>query len=313
MGAERSAWLLGGGLVVLGLALVAACAEGGEEDLPFGPAADDAGPDVTGAKLPPKKVDDDDDDVVPGDDDDDTGPDGGPKPDGGADAGPTNPTGVSAACAAAIAKASWDFETADTSWTHRPSDGAENQASWPFDPWSRGTASTISCPSGICWAGERTQNYAQCSRGELLSPSIDLSACAAATVTLTFAHAYRFWTGRVGSNDWFDGGIVELSGNGGTAWSAPSATFPGVLKILKGQGGANCVSAPWHTDGKPGFTGSQLTAVDFSIVVPSALITTRTRIRFSTAAGVSTPNVGHHRENTAPGWRIDNVRFTAAP
>jgi len=296
------------GLIVVGLA-VASCAKGADEEPLLLAAPNDGGTTDGSAKLPPKSGDDDD--ATSGDDDDDDAADGGkPKSDGGSpDAGNPNPPGVSAACTAAIAKATWDFESGDQGWTHRPSDGAEGQASWPFDPWSRGTATSIACPSGLCFGGERTQNYAQCSRGELLSPTIDLSACAGAKVTLTFSHAYAFWTANVSGTKWFDGGIVELSNNGGTSWAVPAATYPGTLKVLKSQGGASCVSAAWHTDNKHGFTDTQLTPADFTLTVPAAQVTNKTRIRFSTAAGVSTADNDHHRENTEAGWRIDNVRF----
>lgn len=306
---HRPAVVVVGAVFALVIA-AASCAQGNSEDAPlFGAAPPDSGTDAPSAKLPPKTSGDDDDD------DDDPDASTTPKGDGGTgtpDSGPGTPT-VSAACTAAIAKATWDFENGDQGWTHKPSDGAEQQATWPFDPWSRGVATTIPCPTGACWAGERTQNYAQCSRGELISPILDLSACAAAKVTLVFSHAFAFWTGTVGATAFFDGGIIELSNNGGTSWAVPAATYPGKVKILKGQGGADCVSAAYHADGKSGFTGTQATVAEFSIVVPAAQLTNKTRIRFSTAAGVSTADVGHHRENTEPGWRVDNVRFTAAP
>lgn len=316
MGPQRSVILVCGALVGLGLA--AACAKGDAEDLPFGVRPADGGTeDAKGVKLPGGDDDDDDDSTPPpGDDDDDSvgkPTDGGaPKGDAGSDGGTTTPPGgVSAACQAVIANAKWDFESGDQGWTHKVSDGADQQASWPFDPWSRGTATKIACPAGSCFAGERTQNYAQCSRGELLSPSVDLSACVGANVTLTFAHAYAFWAGTFSGATYFDGGIVELSNNSGATWSVPAATYPGTLKILKDRGSAQCVSATYHADAKQGFTGSQPAAAEFSITVPAAMITAKTRIRFSTAAGVSTNAVGHYRENTESGWRIDNVRFTA--
>lgn len=310
MGTRRS---LGFACTAGALALVLfACAEGANDEPLEGAeaGADAAGPD-TSLSVPNKKKDG-------GAGTDPNNPDPDPNPDsdggggdGGVDSGGSS-GGVSAACMTAIAKASWDFEASDQGWTHLPSDGADQQASWPFDPWSRGTSAILACPSGNCWAGERTQNYAQCSRGELLSPTVDLSACATAKVTLVFKHAYRFWTGSYNGQTWFDGGIVEVSGNGGSSWSVPAGTYPGTLKILKSRS-VSCVSAPFHADAKQGFTGAQATPVEFSVTIPAAQLTTKTRLRFSTGAGVSTDDTGYHRENTEPGWRIDDVHFVATP
>jgi hypothetical protein len=295
----RALWALpcGGILVVLG------CAQGTDSDFPIL----DGGASEGGANKSQT--------VPRGDGGSNTSQDVDPNPTGD----PTNPDGGSSApgvnpdCAAAIAKATWDFEGSDQGWTHAPSDNADSQADWPFDAWSRGSSSTLACPAGECWGADLTQNYAQCSRGELISPAVDLSACATEKVSLVFSHAYAFWTGSYSGGTWFDGGIVELSNNGGSSWSVPPGTYPGTLKILTNRGsGVECVSNPFHTDGKQGFTGEQTSPAVFTVAVPASQLTKTTRIRFSTGAGVSTADVGEHRENTAAGWRIDNVHFTAA-
>jgi hypothetical protein len=63
-------------------------------------------------------------------------------------------------------------------------------SSWPFDPWRHGAPTkALGCKSGSCWATELTTNYAQCQRAFVESPAIDLSACAAEDISLTFEHA----------------------------------------------------------------------------------------------------------------------------
>lgn len=280
----------------LAAVIVAACAEGSDAD-PDGPGLDDADAATLEASSSNPRSD--------------SGTDPEPEEDAGAkDSGPK----VSAACTAALDEAKWDFEGSDQGWTHVVSDNAENQASWPFDPWTRGTASTIPCPDGQCWGAERNQNYPQCGRGELISPKIDLSACKGETIVLAFTHAYAFWTGTFNSQTWFDGGILEISKDDGATWEIPSGTYPGTVKILGDRSGYKCVLPnAFHVHGKSGFTGVQQTAATFEIELPAAWLTDKMRIRFSQASGVSstTTDANQSRSGTAAGWRVDDVRFAA--
>lgn len=285
----------------MGLVAVA-CAVGAAEDPEEGDPVPDAGT-VEAGKLPGKSAGDDDDAG--------RAKDGGPTKDAGVDG--ATPNG-NAACLAALAAASFDF-SADQGWTHRVSDNAAGEASWPFDPWTRGTSTTIPCPDGSCWGAELTENYAQCQRGELLSPKIDLKACAGQNIALTFKHAYAFWTGSYGSQTWFDGGIVEISNDNGVTWSVPSATYPGTVKINPNRGGSySCVlEDDFHVHGKSGFVGSQTTASTVEIVLPASAINDKLRVRFAQASGVSssTSTASSSRSATAAGWRIDDVKFIA--
>jgi hypothetical protein len=240
---------------------------------------------------------------------DDPEPD--PETDGGdADSGPQ----VSPACTSALAAATWNFDSGDQGWTHVISDGAGSGPTWPYDPWSRGTASTIPCPAGSCWAAERTTNYAQCQRGELVSPRVDLTACAGETVTLVFTHAYAFWTGTYGSQSWSDGGIVEISSDNGSSWQLATATFPGTVRINPNRGSSYKCHAEnsFHAHNKAGFTGQKTTPSAFEITIPANYLTANLRVRFSQASGVSsdTTNANTSRGSTAAGWRIDDVHFT---
>jgi hypothetical protein len=239
-----------------------------------------------------------------------------PQPEPEEDAGKMQDSGpnVSAACLAALDNATFDFE-ADQDWTHKISDGAQGGPTWPYDPWTRGTATTIACPQAACWAAERTQNYAQCQRGELVSPRIDLSACAGEKISLIFTHAYAFWTGSYGGQTWFDGGIVELSKDDGASWQQPAASYPGTVKINPNQGSSfQChLANDFHVHNKSGFTGTQTTPSTFEIAIPDNYLTGYVRVRFSQASGVSsqTTIANESRSSTAAGWRIDNVHFAA--
>ena len=277
-----------GGSVLVGL-IVVACAEGTSEDPIETPGGADAA--QLEASLPGKDA------ALP------------PPPEKDAGAVESGPT-VSAACTAALAKASFDFE-ADQGWTHVASDNALSaNASWPYDGWTRGNSTTLACPDTLCWGSERTQNYSQCGRGELISPKIDLSACTGETVTLRFTHAYAFWTGSFGGTAYFDGGIVEISKDDGVTWAVPNGTYPGTVKILATRNGFDCVLPNnFHVHNKMGFTGTQTTPVTVDLEVPAASITDKMRIRFSQASGVSTEINGNARSGTAAGWRVDDVKL----
>jgi hypothetical protein len=214
-------------------------------------------------------------------------------------------------CAEALAKITYDFESGAAGWTHATSDGATG--SWPFDPWATGTASVgTACKAGKCFGTELTQNYAQCQRASLSSPAIDLSKCGGKTVALVFQHAYSFWTGSYGGSVWFDGGVVEVSGDG-TTWAVPQGTYPGTVKINPDRTASYACVLPngFGVHNKQGFVGAQSSTTKAELTLPSSAITATTRIRFSFASGVSsqTTNADSSRGSTAPGWRIDDVGF----
>lgn len=294
-----------GRLVSLAVALAAAvavpafaqgCATGGATD-PGPDDEEDAGVRVDAGRLPdPVKTD------------------GGPlvpKPvdrDGGADGGGQVDAGD--ACAAALAGISFVFESGPQGWTHGVSDNAAAQASWPFDGWTQGAASRgTACRAGSCFGCELGRNYAQCQRGFLLSPAIDLRACAGRNVALVFQHAYAFWSNGTS----FDGGVVEVSTDGQT-WQVPTApgVYSGTVAIRGSSGGYSCVlQNGFGVNGKQGFVGKKPTTEKMSIPLPAAVISATTRVRFSMASGVSSlTNVADDsRTATDFGWRIDDVGF----
>jgi hypothetical protein len=306
------------GFVVFPCAFFLACAEGVADapddtkgPVPQGPPASDAsGPGSGDAGVPDAAVD------AAADAQDASAPDGDPGP--GLDAAP--PDAGPTACQTSLAGARFDFESGPQGWTHDVMDDAESAApGWPFDSWGQGTATnTPGCKSGACFATTPTQNYVQCGRAELRSPAIDLSKCAsAASVTVTFQHAWQFWTGSYGGQTWFDGGVIEISGDGGQTWSAaPGVMTSGTIKINPERGGgfyACVLPNNFYVDGKAGFTGASSSWQTGTIAVPAALRTSQFMVRFAYASGVSssTSNPDASRASTGPGWHVDDVVVTA--
>ncbi len=234
-----------------------------------------------------------------------------PGPDGSSgDAGPDAPPTF--ACAQTV-----DFESGASGFTHQASDGYQNNTTWPFDSWAVGAAANgLGCRSGTsCWATGLTENYVQCQRAELRSPAIDLTTCAAAgTVKVVFQHAYAFWTGAYGGTTWFDGGIVEISGDNGATWvAAEGLPTSGTVKINPSQTSSYaCYQTPFRVDGKAGFVGTAGWA-SAEFVVPTVLRTSQFAIRFSYGSGVSfkTTSPATSKLHTAAGWHIDDVQITA--
>lgn len=221
------------------------------------------------------------------------------------------------ACVEALGKLTFDFEAGPSGWTSGFSDGIATppDPTWPYDPWAHGTSTNgTACNSGKCFGSELTKNYAQCHRGYLVSPPLDLSACTGRSVALVFEHAYTFWKGSYDMQTWSDGGVVEVSGDG-ASWQVPQGSYPGTVKINPNRGASYaCVkSTSFGVHGKMGFIGTQATTVKAELVLPASSITATTRLRFSTAAGVSTSTTSPDtsRAGTGFGWRIDDVAFVA--
>ena len=273
----------------------------------------------------------DDDDVTmpvtPGDDDDQdasvadssTGDDdatsatdaaGGSDATSGADGGGTTdaaaPDGGPTTCAAALALAQYTFDNGSQGWTHGVSDGQGTD--WPFDPWTQGTAVSGSpaCPEGACFGAELTENYAQCQRGYLLSPVIDVSKCAGQSLQLNFQHGYSFWD----DGTYFDGGVVLVSVDG-TNWHTLDAenTFPGAIAIETDLNGYACDPGTFEVDGKAGYAGTSGGNVSVQLLIPSTLVTSQLQIKFSMGSGVNseTTDPNTSRKFKSSGWRVDNV------
>lgn len=222
------------------------------------------------------------------------------------------------ACEVALAGHATGFESGVGGWTHAVLDGA-SAASWPLDEWQHGTASSGpgSCHGGAnCWATRLDANYTSCERAALVSPTLDLSACAGQSVTLSFWSWSDFWTGTVAgkTGTWFDGGLLEVSTNG-TAWMAvtPAPAYPGTIAINGNISSFACVSQnSFYVHNKPGWVGMSGGWQQIRVPIPAAAVTPSFRFRFAFSSGVSFAgnNAETNRAYTRPGWYIDDVSFS---
>lgn len=256
-------------------------------------------------------TDADSDTTTDTDDDDDSPSIDAALPDAAPDAG-------NSACALQLAAATTAIETAAAGWTHAVMDGA-SAAGWPLDEWQGGQASAGpgSCRTGgHCWASPLNKNYTSCERAELVSPAVNLSACAGEDVSLVLWTWFDFWNGTVSgkAGTWFDGGFVEVQGATNN-WMAitPAPAYPGALAINGNIGSYACVSPDsFYAHSKPGFVGMSAGWREESIVLPQAVLTPSFRVRFVFASGVSFADndAEGNRSHTRPGWFIDDLSFT---
>ncbi|HEU5057206.1 MAG TPA: hypothetical protein VFU21_11805 [Kofleriaceae bacterium] len=240
-----------------------------------------------------------------------------PEADGG---GAPDGSTVSPACQEALAAASFDFESGPAGWTHDiMPEIAGTDVDWRFDDWQHGTASNVgpaACHAGTgCWATRLDNNYIACQRAYLMSPPLDLAACAGEHLALRFQHFHDFWIGEWDGETWFDGGVLEL-GDDSIRWAAPPGLdTPGVIAINPNKGLNECIeSDSFHVDGRPGFVGQSDGWAAVDVAIPSELVTGSLFIRFAYSSGVilqsSTQNPNSFSN---AGWYIDDLAVVARP
>ncbi len=238
--------------------------------------------------------------------------------DGGsvADAAPAPDASGTSACDLALESLGFDFEGSAQGFVHdQMPEVAGSGVSWTFDHWEQGSASGgVSCDAGECFGTNLDDNYIQCQRAYLVSPPIDLSACAADSqdVSVLFEHQFDFWTGSFGGTTWFDGGLVEISGDG-TTWQSATLLYPGTIDINPEMTSSYACVEPdnFYVDGKDGYVGSSGGWKSESFVIPAALATVTFQMRFVYGAGVSsqTADQAESMNGTAPGWYVDSIGF----
>ena len=214
------------------------------------------------------------------------------------------------ACEVSLQSKVFDFESAE-GFVHSKMPEVDAYGGWTFDHWERGSAN-VTCPSGQeCWGTNLDGNYVQCQRAYLVSPKIDLGACAGEDVQLLFEHYYDFWTDTVGGPVFYDGGLIEISPDG-TTWSSASLAYPGTITINPEINSSACYEKNnFYVNGKSGFVGSSSGWVSASIVIPASMTTATFQVRFVYGTGVSfdTTSETTSMQNSAPGWYVDNLRF----
>jgi hypothetical protein len=236
-----------------------------------------------------------------------------------ADAAPPPGDGPSGACAAALEAARFDFEAGPAGWTHdRMPEIADTGVNWRFDDWEHGTATNVgpaACHSGTgCWATRLDNYYIACQRAFLLSPPLDLSACAGQDLRVTFQHAYDFWTDDWDEQTWFDGGIVELGTDGETWMAPPGLDLPGTIAINPDKGIYECIRTDdFYVDGRPGYVGANAGWEPVEVAIPAALVTDGLLIRFAYSSGVSIESRSQNASNFSnAGWYIDDLAVVPA-
>jgi hypothetical protein len=257
-----------------------------------------------------------------GDDDDDQGgqPDGSVSPVADAAPRPDAAPQISVACQEALAAATFDFESGAAGWQHnRMPEIAGDPTSWRFDDWEVGSASTVgpaACHEGNgCWGTRLDNYYISCQRAYLRSPAIDLSACAGESLALSFYHWYDFWTDDWDGATWFDGGIVELGGEG-PGWAMPDdIVYSGTIAINPDKGSFyECIEpSNFYVDGRPGYVGSNGAWELVEVAIPDELLTTGFRVRFAYSSGVILESTTQNASNYSnAGWYIDDLAIVPA-
>ncbi len=192
---------------------------------------------------------------------------------------------------------STDFESGAAGFTHDPTSGISGD-----DPWALGNPSGVTCHSGSkCWATNLSSGgYSNCQMAELISPVIDVSACAGSslTPTLSFWHYYKFEAKSSGT--WWDGGTLQISSDGGATWNDVTPT-PGYEGTINGSYGG-CTPTPdigGHAGWSGTIPGGVWVQVSFDLPSQYRVATFRARWLFGADAGT-----------TARGWFIDDVAVT---
>ncbi|HEU0037006.1 MAG TPA: M36 family metallopeptidase [Kofleriaceae bacterium] len=129
----------------------------------------------------------------------------------------------------------------------------------------------------------------------LVSPA--LQATADQPVSVTFTHRYSF---EFSQDTAFDGGVVEISTDGGATWQDVTAlgANPGYGTVaIIGDSGNPLAGRVGFTGDSAGYPGTTTATLDFGTQLAGKTFQLRFRIGTDQAAG-------------APGWELDDVAFT---
>ncbi len=126
----------------------------------------------------------------------------------------------------------------------------------------------------------------------LISPPLPVAP--AGSFSFTFKHRHDF---ERGTSVFFDGGVIEISTNGGASWSDIGAS------AVPGYGGSIVTGGNNPIEGRPAYVGvsagyPSLNTVTVSLGTAYQSQTVRVRFRIGTDIAVG-----------APGWEIDDIAF----
>ncbi|MCC6476107.1 S8 family serine peptidase, partial [bacterium] len=181
-----------------------------------------------------------------------------------------------------------DCESGAADWTHGVVTGATDQ-------WHLSTEMTFSPTHAWKCGSTTTGTYASSQDAGLISPAILLSTQS----ELHFRHWMESETSTTYPDSAYDGGIVELSLNGGAyARITPVGNYPKTYRLT--AGGVNPFTGP--LPGVPCYGG----AINWAEAVfdLSAYADSSARFRFRFSSDVAT---------TREGWYVDDIRVVGAP
>jgi hypothetical protein len=168
-----------------------------------------------------------------------------------------------------------DVEADQTTWTSAGSVGV----------WQREQIAT-SAPANFVWSAPDPDVPADF---VLTSPPLQVSG--SGSFGFTFAHRYSFESG-------FDGGVLELSNDGGMNWTdIGSFTSPGYTGTIDGMSGNPLALRPAYTGDSAGYPAFANETVDLGTAYQGQTVRVRFRIGTDAAAG-------------GVGWDVDGIAFT---
>jgi large repetitive protein len=174
-----------------------------------------------------------------------------------------------------------DVESASPKWTP-----GGNPALDTSGPWQRFEAT----PSDHRWLGPDSNAPAD---QYLMSPVLNVAP--AGSFSFTFSHRFSF---EFSGTTFFDGGVVEISNNGGASWTdiGASAT-PGYTGILATGGGNPLSGLPAYAGISPGYPSFGTVTVNLGTLFQGQSV----RVRF---------RVGSDASSGGAGWEVDNIAFS---
>jgi hypothetical protein len=173
-----------------------------------------------------------------------------------------------------------DVESGIPTWTP-----GSNPALDPAEPWVRLAVT----PSDHRWLGPDPNAAAD---HFLTSPV--LAVASTGSFSFTFSHRYSF---EFQGTTFFDGGVLEISNNGGASWSDIGAfASPGYTGTFATGGGNPLGGLPGYAGVSPGYPAFSTVTVNLGTAYQGQSV----RVRFRLGSDVS---VG------AAGWEVDNISF----
>ena len=174
-----------------------------------------------------------------------------------------------------------DVESAHPAWTP-----GFNPALDTSEPWRRLAVT----PSDHRWLGPDSNALAD---QYLMSPALNVAATG--SFSFSFSHRYSFETD---GTSFFDGGVIEISNNGGSSWTDIGASAsPGYTGSLSAGGGNPLSGRNAYVGASAGYPAFATVTVNLGTTYQGQTVRVRFRIGTDAATG-------------GPGWEIDNLVFS---